>query len=127
MLLVILFGFYPAPLLDVTAVSVKKLVSGYEAAIKAAHGLERALGGRRHATSCRHYWPLYPELVLVVGAMALLMLGVFRPESDREAEAIGWLAIGVLGAGGLARRSSSRRAGRRCSTAPSWSTASAAS
>ena len=43
------------------------------------------------------YWPLYPELVLVVGAMALLMLGVFRPESDREAEAIGWLAIGVLG------------------------------
>ena len=43
------------------------------------------------------YWPLYPELVLVVGAMALLMLGVFRPESEREAEAIGWLAIGVLG------------------------------
>jgi NADH-quinone oxidoreductase subunit N len=43
------------------------------------------------------YWPLYPELVLVVGAMALLMLGVFRSESDREAEVIGWLAIGVLG------------------------------
>ena len=42
------------------------------------------------------YWPLYPELVLVVGAMALLMLGVFRPESDREAETIGWLAIGVM-------------------------------
>ena len=35
-LLVLLFGFYPAPLLDVTAVSVKKLVSGYELAIKAA-------------------------------------------------------------------------------------------
>ena len=43
------------------------------------------------------YWPLYPELALVVGAMALLMLGVFRPEGDREAETIGWLAIGVLG------------------------------
>ena len=28
--------------------------------------------------------------------MALLMLGVFRPEGDREAETIGWLAIGVL-------------------------------
>ena len=27
-----------------------------------------------------------PEIVLVVGAMALLMLGVFRPENDREAE-----------------------------------------
>jgi NADH-quinone oxidoreductase subunit M len=34
--LTILFGFYPAPLLDVTAVSVKKLVSGYETAIRAA-------------------------------------------------------------------------------------------
>ena len=28
--------------------------------------------------------------------MALLMLGVFRPETDREAEAIGWLAVIVL-------------------------------
>jgi NADH-quinone oxidoreductase subunit N len=42
------------------------------------------------------YWPAYPEIVLVLGAMTLLMLGVFRPESDREAEVIGWLAIGVL-------------------------------
>jgi NADH-quinone oxidoreductase subunit M len=40
-LLVILFGFYPAPLLDVTAVSVKKLVSGYEMAIKAAQAANR--------------------------------------------------------------------------------------
>ena len=38
-LLVIFFGFYPAPLLDVTAVSVKKLVSGYEAAVRAAANL----------------------------------------------------------------------------------------
>jgi NADH-quinone oxidoreductase subunit M len=38
-LLVVLFGFYPAPLLDVTAVSVKKLVSSYEAAIQAAQAL----------------------------------------------------------------------------------------
>jgi NADH-quinone oxidoreductase subunit M len=35
-LLVVLFGFYPAPLLDVTAVSVKNLVSSYEAALRAA-------------------------------------------------------------------------------------------
>ena len=34
-LLVVFFGFYPAPLLDVTAVAVKKLVSNYEAALKA--------------------------------------------------------------------------------------------
>jgi NADH-quinone oxidoreductase subunit N len=43
------------------------------------------------------YGPIAPEIVLVVGAMVLLMLGVFRPESDREAEIIGWLAMGVLG------------------------------
>ncbi len=38
-LLVVFFGFYPAPLLDVTAVSVKTLVSDYESAIKAASAL----------------------------------------------------------------------------------------
>ena len=41
------------------------------------------------------YWLLYPELRLAAGAMALLMLGVFRPEGDGEAEIIGWLSIGV--------------------------------
>jgi NADH-quinone oxidoreductase subunit N len=46
------------------------------------------------------YWPLFPELVLAVGAMALLMLGVFRPERDREAEAIGWMAVVILAAAG---------------------------
>jgi NADH-quinone oxidoreductase subunit M len=39
--LTIFFGFYPAPLLDVMAVSVKKLVSNYEAAVRQA----AALGG----------------------------------------------------------------------------------
>ena len=38
-LLVIFFGFYPAPLLDVTAVSVKKLVTNYETAIRAASAM----------------------------------------------------------------------------------------
>src|SRR5205085_6265181 len=43
------------------------------------------------------YALIAPEIVLVCGAMALLMLGVFRPENDREAETIGWLAILVIG------------------------------
>jgi NADH-quinone oxidoreductase subunit N len=43
------------------------------------------------------YWLIAPEIVLVCGAMALLMLGVFRPENGRETEAIGWLAILVIG------------------------------
>jgi len=38
-ILVLLYGFYPAPLLDVTAVSVKKLVANYETAIKAASAM----------------------------------------------------------------------------------------
>jgi NADH-quinone oxidoreductase subunit M len=38
-LLTIVFGFYPAPLLDVTAVSVHKLIANYEAAIKTAAAL----------------------------------------------------------------------------------------
>jgi NADH-quinone oxidoreductase subunit N len=43
-------------------------------------------------------WALAPELIMALGAMALLMVGVFRPENDRNAELIGWLAVGVLGA-----------------------------
>jgi NADH-quinone oxidoreductase subunit M len=35
-ILVVFLGFYPAPILDVTAVSVKNLVSNYESALKAA-------------------------------------------------------------------------------------------
>jgi NADH-quinone oxidoreductase subunit N len=42
------------------------------------------------------YWPLFPELMLALGAMALLLLGVLRPERDTEAEVIGWLAVLVL-------------------------------
>jgi NADH-quinone oxidoreductase subunit N len=40
------------------------------------------------------YAPIMPEIVLAVGAMALLMLGVFRGE--RSAEPIAWLSILLL-------------------------------
>jgi len=42
------------------------------------------------------YAPILPELIVALGAMALLMYGVFRPETQAEAEVVGWLAIGVL-------------------------------
>jgi NADH-quinone oxidoreductase subunit N len=42
------------------------------------------------------YWPLFPEALLAIGAMILLMLGAFRREGEGAAEAIGWLAILVL-------------------------------
>jgi NADH-quinone oxidoreductase subunit N len=41
--------------------------------------------------------PLAPELTIVIGAMLLLMLGAFRPETEANAEKIGWLAVVVLG------------------------------
>lgn len=47
-------------------------------------------------TELSQLMPLLPELVVAVGAMALLMIGVFLPEDDANAERVGWLAIGVL-------------------------------
>ncbi|HWE18822.1 MAG TPA: NADH-quinone oxidoreductase subunit NuoN [Hyphomicrobiaceae bacterium] len=46
------------------------------------------------------YWPLFPEMLLALGAMALLMIGAFRPERDATAEAIGWLSILTLAMAG---------------------------
>ncbi|MEQ1648920.1 MAG: NADH-quinone oxidoreductase subunit NuoN [Hyphomicrobiaceae bacterium] len=40
--------------------------------------------------------PIHPELVLALGAMALLLFGVFTRETARNAELIGWGAIAVL-------------------------------
>ncbi len=48
------------------------------------------------------YAPMLPELILAIGAMALLMFGVFRPETQDEASRIMWLAIAVLLAAGFA-------------------------
>ena len=45
--------------------------------------------------------PLYPELVVAIGAMILLVYGVFRPETDAEGRVVGWLSIGVLLLAGL--------------------------
>jgi NADH:ubiquinone oxidoreductase subunit 2 (subunit N) len=39
---------------------------------------------------------MLPEITVAVGAMALLMYGVFRPETNGEGEFVGWLAILVL-------------------------------
>ena len=48
------------------------------------------------------YAPLLPELILAVGAMTLLMLGVFRPDTSIVATQIMWLAIIVMVAAGIA-------------------------
>ena len=38
-------------------------------------------------------YPIWPELIIAVAAMALLMVGVLRPETDANGERIGWVAI----------------------------------
>jgi NADH-quinone oxidoreductase subunit N len=45
--------------------------------------------------------PMWPELIIAGAAMALLMLGVFRAETDNNGEAVGWLAILALIAAGI--------------------------
>ena len=42
------------------------------------------------------YAPLYPELVLAIGAMLLLMIGAFVRQDDENALLEGWLGIVVL-------------------------------
>lgn len=37
-----------------------------------------------------------PEIVVALGAMALLMTGVFQKQDDKSGETIGWLGVGVL-------------------------------
>jgi NADH-quinone oxidoreductase subunit N len=46
------------------------------------------------------YAPMWPELLLAVGAMAILMYGAFRPDTDDEGEIAGWMALAlIVGAG----------------------------
>ena len=40
--------------------------------------------------------PVWPELILALGAMALLMLGAFSRDGEQAGRLTGWLAIGVL-------------------------------
>jgi NADH-quinone oxidoreductase subunit N len=42
--------------------------------------------------------PVLPELILAIGAMALLMLGAFARDGDAAGRTVSWLAIGVLAA-----------------------------
>jgi NADH-quinone oxidoreductase subunit N len=39
---------------------------------------------------------VFPELILAIGAMGLLMIGVFSPKGEGSGQIVAWLAIGVL-------------------------------
>ncbi len=51
------------------------------------------------ATVLQNYAPALPEIILAVGAMALLMLGVFRKADDSDLP--GWISVGLLVWAGL--------------------------
>ncbi|MGI9404889.1 MAG: NADH-quinone oxidoreductase subunit NuoN [Hyphomicrobiaceae bacterium] len=46
-------------------------------------------------TSLGSYAPLYPEIVIAIGALAVLMLGVFAPE--KAGDVFTWAAIAIMG------------------------------
>jgi len=61
-------------------------------------------------STLQSFAPALPEIVLAAGAMVLLMLGVFRTDTERNAVSVGWLAVLVMavvalivGAGGAER------------------------
>ncbi|MEO0799006.1 MAG: NADH-quinone oxidoreductase subunit NuoN [Pseudomonadota bacterium] len=53
-------------------------------------------------TEFADYAPILPELIIAVGAMALLMVGVFQTSGELAARQVSWLAIAVLVAAGAA-------------------------
>jgi NADH-quinone oxidoreductase subunit N len=50
----------------------------------------------RAMTTLQSFVPALPEIVLSVGAMVLLMLGVFREDNARNGTSVGWLAVLVM-------------------------------
>ena len=79
-ILTILFGVYPKPVLDMSAASVAQLLENYQAAVapKKAAGAGRQAREMNALAAVPSLLPALPEIVLVLGAMALLMLGAYR-------------------------------------------------
>ena len=73
-------GFYPKPVLDMSAASVTALLDNYQRAIAPAKsaGLAKLELWPMNAVALSSMTPALPEIVLAVGAMALLMLGAYR-------------------------------------------------
>ena len=67
---------------------------------------------------------ILPELILVCGAMALLMLGVFT--GDRSYHSVSWISVSSS-SGRVYRRARRRNSGPPCSAISSSSTLSATS
>ena len=83
-ILTILFGVYPKPVLDMSAASVAQLLENYQAGDRAEEGGRAAARGEWRNERARRLpllLPVLPEIVLALGAMALLMVGAYRERS----------------------------------------------
>ena len=96
-ILTILFGVYPKPVLDMSAASVAQLLENYQAAVAPKKAAE--MGGGAAATVTQmsavpSLLPALPEIVLAIGAMVLILYGAFAGE--RVTQTVNWAAFGLL-------------------------------
>src|SRR5262249_30228637 len=104
--LTILFGIYPKPVLDLSAASVAQLLENYDRALGAAkaaallaHLPQAQSRPMTETVEIPALLPALPEIVLAIGAMVLLMVGAFRGE--QAAKGIEGAAILLLVLTGL--------------------------
>ena len=77
-ILTIVFGVYPKPVLDISAASVTQLIDNYQHALAPMQPRRWRGEAMNAAAQLSDAFPLLPEIVLGLGAMALLMLGAYR-------------------------------------------------
>ncbi len=80
-IITILMGVYPKPIFDVTSASVAHLISQHRPPSPCERAPKLAEAGSR-AMIAADLYILLPELILAVGAMVLLLIGVFRGDKS---------------------------------------------
>ena len=99
----IALGVYPKPVLDVTTPAVAKLIADNKTALALDHAhrwLPQLHKGAATVNLQTDLLVLLPELILAIGAMALLLIGAIGGE--KSAPVVSWGAIALLVAAGVA-------------------------
>ena len=103
-ILTILFGVAPKPVLDMSSAAVAQLLDNYNHAIAAAEnrGTDRPMSPVMQVLQNSGLMPLLPELVLAIGAMVMLMFGVSVGQGPRGAAIVNAFCIAILVLAGFA-------------------------
>ena len=103
--LTLLLGFYPKPVIDTASGAVNAMIAPYKEAIGARQAVQRAAACHRTTSEIRpapmlnDYAPIFPELFILLASMVLLLWGVYH---RREAGfSISIVSILVLGGAAL--------------------------